>query len=260
MSEHEHTGRLTNRRNVIKTLGASVSLAGVGLSSGARSTPDGEEYVGLAEERRDEDWDIDTWRRRLADAGFDVRHSDKSLGDGEVGTMKLDKHESKLYVTYSEGSSTNWVNFKWSLNDGYDDWATDPLDYAAISFDSSDYERDSYYGPVYGDHVHPIVDREDDTNDTGVVVEYNSNEHAFETVGRFESSFDIAVEPESGTSQREREVHVNYWHSWGAGLKDISIQDENVSLDFDVGLHGGVWNRSASPTESQMDDDGYSDT
>ncbi|WP_247003697.1 hypothetical protein [Halosolutus gelatinilyticus] len=247
----------TNRRSILAAVGGAA-FAGLPIASAQKPAPNGEEYERLAQMRTENNWDLSTWHHRLRAAGFVVKYTNKKIGGSDVGTTKLDKNESHLFVTYSEGSDANWVNFKWSLNDGYDDWATDPLDYAAITFDSSDYTRNSYYGPTYGDYVFPISDREDDTSDTGLVVEYNSNDAAYDTIGRFESSFDVAVDPSANSTPSQRELTVNFWHTWGAELTDISMSGSNIDLDWDIGLHGGVWNRSASPSEYQMQN-GFSD-
>lgn len=251
MSNNEQ-GRRTNRRKIIKGIGSGALLAGVPLSSARSTSIQSEKYIRLAKQRQEQDWSIQTWRTRLSRAGFNVKYSDTAIRDNSVGTNKLDKHESHLYVTYTESDETDWVNFKWSLNDGYDDWATDPLDYASISFDSSDYTRNTTYGPIYGDWVRPFRDRKDDISDTGVVVKYNSNQPTWSNYGRVESSFDLALDPEPNTSPSSRTVYVNYWHTWGSELTDIDIDGKDVDLDFNVGLHGGVWNRSANPDENQM--------
>lgn len=266
MTEDNQTTRSIDRRTFLKTSTVAATLGGVPLVSASTPLPSEEVYAALAERRSRGDWDIDQWRHQLDVHGFDFKYTDevrieRSPVDDGISTNRLDKSETRLYITYTSGSNSDWVNFEWSLNDGWGDYAAEPPDYIAIAFDGSDYDRTDY-GPIYnGDFVKPIVDRTDDTSSTGVVAKYNSNDHAWKTHGRFGSSLDIGVEPESGSSSWSRQIHVDYYFTAGATLSDIDIDGSEVDLDFDYRSGGDVWKRSASAYEYEMDNgDTYEDT
>lgn len=259
--EYAHDNSI-DRRTFLRSTGlATAGLAAIPAVSARKTRSSVEAYLDLSERRKRANWDVHQWRHQLSVRGFDFKYADKTVQvpSGEVGTEKLDKHETTFHITYTSGSPS-WINFEWSLNDGYDDMGASPRDYAAIGYDSSHYSRNYGYGPNYGKNVSPLVDRNDDSADTGVVVEYNEDHHAMNTTGRFGSWFEMAVEPTSWTSASQRVAKVDYWHTYdstsGSAVSDITIQsDGDILVDLSRGNH---WQREGSATESQMDDsDGY---
>lgn len=262
MTDDNTSRTCIDRRKFLRSTGvAAAGLSVLPTASARKKRPDTDTYLALAERRTRANWDVHQWRHQLSVHGFDFKYADKAVRvpSGEVGTEKLDKHQTTFHITYTSGSP-NWINFEWSLNDGWDDMGASPRDYASIAYDTYHYDREYSYGPNYGKYVSPLVDRNDDSTGNGVVVEYNEDHHSMNTTGQFGSWFEMAVEPTSWTSASQRVAKVDYWHTYdstsGSAVSDITIQsDGDVIVELSRGNH---WQRQKSASESQMDDsNGY---
>lgn len=247
----------SNRRTFLKTSG--VLASGFVTTGTAFAQQQKKEMRDVRKQslelRRKNDWDIHQWRRYLANRNVDfdyknaVRKVPVQNGDDGPSTEELEHGECYLYITVVN-DLYKYVDFEWETWNGVWKDPEEPMDHAAIAWDSDDFDKGSSI--VYGDYVSKITNMNSETS-TGVAVQYDDKAHDAEEE-YMGSWFHQQVNPEAGTSKYGRQIFVDYSHTWKEiGLDSISFSSAGaVTFTYDDPTYR--WVREADGYESNMDD------
>lgn len=254
-----------NRRAILRN--EMTALAAVGGFSGrigassANEREDAQEraisrriYERSLRLREQADWDIHTWRRWLANHGFEFRYDDTETSfdsNDELNTQARSEHDITLYLTYTRGRDTDYINVEWELNDGWLSYAEPPKDLVSISFGSDYYNFTDSEKMSCGSWVDP-AEQIDALGHNYRVVAYNDDAHALRTSGKFGSWFDAKLYPTGGT-RRTRQIYLDYVHRWEDVAPTGMGVDSSGGMTITFGSSSGQWRAETFTSEDKMD-------
>ncbi|MDY7082441.1 MAG: hypothetical protein SXQ77_08585, partial [Halobacteria archaeon] len=138
--------------------------------------------------------------------------------------------------------------------------------YATVSWDTNDYDHNTYTDLYTGEFVSTDVDKGSGSiYSSGAIVKYDDyshywseNPYAFES-GTISSYVNVPVIPNANKDPEHRTVYFNYYHTWN----ELVLQSVSFSSNGDVSLtfssSQNQWIRNEALTEEQFNDGGYTD-
>lgn len=259
----------SGRRTFLKTTGLATAGLATGIVGGVNGQrpSDTELYERSYELQEQADWDLHQWRHWLAKHGIEFKYMDLSVptpgpggsnwsapgreqGDG-ISTEKLDADETWHYMTYTKLEDVDRFRFDWSLNDGWDDSGASPVDWPGMSFENAFYNFDNNHSPKTGAHV-TNSGRVDSWGTNYRTFEYNEDDHAFKTTGRFGSYFDVPLYVQDYDAST-RQIYTRFHHTWDSVKVDSIGVDTDKVVTVNFAKTTKRWVTTAFCEESEMD-------
>lgn len=282
------------RRSFLRSLGvATAGLAGASGTVAASSDDSGipeDVYLDILEYRDYFNWSGHRWRKVLAEYGYDFKYQDFLVttpesasiettekkheppetvtvqtydpleDENSVGTNNLNEHETILRMTMTPANGDGkFLNFEWSLKDGWLSFPEPPNDFASFRFETSMYDFDASYDTKFGWKAE-AADAQSALGPGYRVAAFHDNAAGYVATGRFSSHMDAKLIETTYKPPSKRNIYAEYVHRWTSKPRLTGVS-AGASGGLTFATHTGMWRAETVATERKMSDsDGYEDS
>lgn len=254
----------STRRAILATTGSMLATSGVIGAAGA-GTMSPEEHYQRALEIRDRTGtqDDEAFENYLLNHGFEkIMHDtvteSRPTGRASDGVSVQEQEKSDFTVNlscYRDFSGDHWADASFTAEENdLGDCGNEPNDQWSLQFEHSDYDLvwDSWYTSTYS--------HKRKAGAYGVAFYHEDFENSFggdecddgDSIG-FRGYGGMQMTPESGTSQSDRGVYLNYYHIWSEGtIESVSLSSDGT-FSVTISADAVTWNSTLQAFDEETD-------